>query len=30
MTEQYRQAEARMDAPSQVFVREEPFLFGCA
>ena len=30
MTEQYRQAERLMNAPSQVFVKEEPFLFGCA
>ena len=30
MGEQYRLAEALMREPSQVFIREEPFLFGCA
>ncbi len=30
MAEQYRLAEGLMDAPSKVFVKEEPFLFGCA
>jgi len=30
MTEQYREAEKHMSAPSKVFIREEPFLFGCA
>ena len=30
MAEQYRLAEKLMSAPSRVFIREEPFLFGCA
>ena len=30
MTAQYREAEKHMSAPSKVFIREEPFLFGCA
>ena len=29
MGEKYRQAEALMTEPSQVFVPEEPFMFGC-
>ena len=29
MTEQYRQAERLMASQSQVFIKEEPFLFGC-
>lgn len=30
MTEQYRTAEGLMQAPSRIFIKEEPFLFGCA
>ncbi len=30
MREQYRIAETLMKTPSEVFVRDEPFLFGCA
>lgn len=29
MTQQCRMAEQLMDSPSQIFIREEPFLFGC-
>ena len=30
MTDEYRAAEGLMSAPSKIFVKEEPFLFGCA
>ena len=30
MAEEYRRAEALMCAPSKLFIREEPFMFGCA
>ncbi len=29
MSDEYREAEKLMDSPSAVFVREEPFMFGC-
>ncbi len=30
MTEEYRRAEELMTSPSKIFIKEEPFLFGCA
>ncbi|MBO7659402.1 MAG: hypothetical protein J6T65_08850 [Clostridia bacterium] len=30
MTEQYKAAEKLMTAPSKIFIKEEPFMFGCA
>ena len=30
MCEKYRKAEALMSEPSEVFIKEEPFMFGCA
>ena len=30
MTNEYRLAEKQMSAPSKIFIKEEPFLFGCA
>ena len=30
MTEEYRKAEELMTSPSKIFIKEEPFLFGCA
>ncbi len=29
MTEKYRRAQALLERPSEVFVKEEPFMFGC-